>query len=86
MSNEHLLSTSDNPYNPWTQWDDWFAWDYPRYNSLSLLGRMVWTSDELPKPLQDAASEDAVDTVVSDNFSGVHIKVEKPSDYKDPNS
>lgn len=82
---EHALSTSDNPYNPWTQWDDWFTWDFQRYDSLGLLAHTIRTSDELPKSLQDAAAEEAIDTIVTQNYSGVHIKVEKPSGFQESN-
>lgn len=81
VSNEYyLLSTSDNPYNPHTQWDEWFAWDYPRYGSLALLGRVVRTSDNLPSSLEEEAYDDAIDEIVTENVSGVHIKVAAPSD------
>jgi hypothetical protein len=77
---DHMLSTKDNPYNPFTQWDEWYAWDTQEgYHSLSLLGRMVRTSDELSPELQEQAYDDAVDQIVSDNFSGVHIKVANPT-------
>jgi len=83
MSDQHMLSTSDNPYNPWTQWDQWFAWDtQERYYSLALLGRVVQTSDELPQSLQDEAVEDAINEIVTENVSGVHIKVPKPVDLR----
>jgi hypothetical protein len=83
MSEQHMLSTKDNPYNPWTEWDQWFAWDTQEdYHSLSLLGRVVRTSDELSQQLQDQAVEDAIDEIVTENVSGVHIKVAKPSDVQ----
>lgn len=76
---DFMLSTSDNPYNPFTQWDSWLAWDQQEgYNTLALLGRMVLTSDELSPELQEQAYNDAVDDIVTDNFSGVHIKVPRP--------
>jgi hypothetical protein len=73
-----LLSTSDNPYNPHTEWDDWYMWDLPRYSSLALLGRVIVTSDELPVALQHEAYEEAVNIIVTENVSGVHIKVDSP--------
>lgn len=81
MSEHHMLSTDDNPYNPWTQWDDWLAWDTQQgYNSLSLLGRTAVTSDELPQSLQDQAAEDAITVIVTENVSGRHIRVASPLD------
>jgi hypothetical protein len=79
MSDEYvLLSTKDNPFNPHTEWDEWFGWDYPRYDTNGLLGRTIVTSDELPKALRDEAYNDAVDTIVTENLSGKHIKVVLP--------
>ena len=76
---DYMLSTEDNPYNPFTEWEDWLAWDQQEgYNSIALLARMVRTSDELSEELQEQAYNDAVDEIVSDNFSGVHIKVQNP--------
>lgn len=78
---DHLLSTKDNPYNPHTEFDDWYAWDSSHgYNTLSLLGRMTVTSDELSLQLQDQAIEEAIDLIVEENFSGMHIKVERPTE------
>lgn len=80
MSDEFMLSTKDNPYNPFVQWDDWDTWDRQNgYNTTALLGRVVITSDELPQALQDQAYDDAVDEIVSENVSGMHVKVNRPS-------
>jgi hypothetical protein len=74
-----LLSTKDNPYNPHTQWDDWWKWDFPRYDTLGLLGRVTRTSDDLTHDLEQQAINDAIDEIVEQNVSGVHIKVAEPS-------
>lgn len=83
MSDEYvLLSTSDNPFNPHTEWDEWHAWDYPRYDTLGLLGRVIATSDELPHNLQIEAYNDAVQEIVTENVSGNYIKVVRPEVVK----
>lgn len=79
MSN-YLLSTKDNPYNPHTHWDEWWAWDFPRYDTLGLLGRVTRTSDELPWNLEDQAIDDAINEIVEQNLAGVYIKVPEPSE------
>lgn len=80
MSDKGLLSTSDNPYNPHTEWDDWYTWDERSgYHSLSLLGRIIRSSDELPASLQHEAYDDAVAEIVRENVSGVHILVPPPT-------
>jgi hypothetical protein len=38
------------------------------------------TSDELPSSLQDEAVEDAIDEIVTENLSGMHIAVAAPSE------
>ncbi len=79
MSDEYvLLSTEDNPFNPHTEWDEWHAWDYPRYDTNGLLGRVIRTSDELPANLQIEAYNDAVEEIVTENVSGKYIKVVRP--------
>lgn len=81
MSNNHMLSTEGNPYNPWTEFDKWRAWDEQEgYYSLNLLARVAITSSELSEQLQDEAIEDAIQEIVTENVSGVHIKVAEPSD------
>jgi hypothetical protein len=80
MSDEYvLLSTKDNPFNPHTQWDEWFAWDYPRYDTNGLLDHVIRTSYELPENLRREAFNDAVEEIVTENVSGMHIKVVRPS-------
>jgi hypothetical protein len=77
---EHMLTTVDNPYNPFTQFDEWRVFDESHgYYSLSLLGRIVVTSDELSETQQSQAVEDAIDEIVSENVSGMHTKIEEPS-------
>lgn len=80
---EHMLSTKDNPYNPWTHFEDWLQWDEEQgYYSLSLLARVVKTSDEFTDELMDLDTEDAIIEIVTENVSGVHIKVPQPKDVE----
>lgn len=74
---EHMLTTTDNPYNPATEFDQWLAFDTRAgYNTLGLLSRFLVTSDELSEADQSAAIEDAIDLVVELNPLGVHKKIE----------
>jgi hypothetical protein len=73
-----MLSTSDNPYDPFTQWDEWYSWDLSHgYNTPSYLARMVVSSNDLSDADQALAIDLAIDEIVSENVSGVYIKVEK---------
>jgi hypothetical protein len=72
----HVLTTVDNPFNPVTQFDEWFNWDSMKgYHTLSLLARVVITSDELSEADQAQAVEDAVEEIARENVSGMHRKV-----------
>lgn len=76
----HMLSTVDNPFNPFTQFRDWYEWDEDHgYHSSSFLARIVRTSDELSDADESLAIELAIDEIVRENVSGVHIKVPDPS-------
>ena len=71
-----MITTIDNPYNPFTRWDEWLQYDMEQgHNSLALLARVTKTSDELSDALQDAAIEDAILEIVTENVSGLHIRV-----------
>ena len=71
----HMLSTEDNPYSPVTHYDQWLTWDMARYNSNALLARVTYTSADLSETDQALAIEQAIDDIVRENVSGVHIKV-----------
>jgi len=73
---EAMLTTSDNPFDPFTQFDSWFAFDSSmNYNSCSYLARIAKTSDELTDELNQAAIEEAIDSIVGINVLGIYKKV-----------
>lgn len=73
---QHMLTTTDNPFNPFTQFDEWYAYDEAHgHHSTQLLARVVVISHDLSEPDQDAAIEAAIDEVVKQNVSGIHRKV-----------
>lgn len=70
MSDEHMLTTSDNPYDPVTQFDEWNTWDQTAgYNTLAYVARVIVTSDELSEADQIQAYEDAIDSIINENGS-----------------
>lgn len=72
---EHMLTTKDNPYSPVTEFDQWRIWDEAAgYNTLSYLGRVVKTSDELSDADQSLAIEQAIDEIVANN-GDFYVKV-----------
>lgn len=77
---DYMLTTIDNPFDPFTRFDEWNVWDQSHgYNSLSLLARVVKTSDELSEADQNQAINDAIDEIVSENVSGMHTKAYEKS-------
>lgn len=78
----YMLTTTDNPFSPVTQYDEWLTWDLANYNSNALLARVARTSPDLTEEQQTQAIEEAIDEIVQENVSGVHIKVRLDSvDY-----
>lgn len=76
-----MLSTVDNPWSPFTHFDEWREYDESSgYYSLALLGRVVITSDEMSEADQDVAVTDAINEIIRENVSGVHIKVTEDSE------
>lgn len=75
------LSTIDNPWDPFDHWDEWYAYDLAHgYGTLALLGRTLVTSNELSEADQHVAYVSAIDEIVDENLSGLHVKVEKSVD------
>lgn len=73
---EYMLTTIDNPFDPFTQYREWYQWDVQSgYHSVSLLGRIVRTSNELSDVDQLLAVQDAINEIVLENVSGAHTKI-----------
>lgn len=82
MTDQHMLTTENNPFDPFTQFDEWNAYDRQLgYNSLAYLGRVVRTSPDLSQSDQDLAIEQAIDEIVSEN-GGLYKKVSKTLDLE----
>jgi hypothetical protein len=73
---EVMLTTTDNPYNPFTEFDQWYAFDTQvGHHTLALLGRVCITSDELSELDQSRAIDHAMDEIVAENVSGMHLLI-----------
>lgn len=72
---QYMITTTDNPFSPLTQYDEWLTWDMANYNTNSLLARVARISPELSDLDQELALQQAIDDIVTENVSGVHIKV-----------
>ena len=74
----HMLSTIDNPHDPFTEWDEWFAYDERAgHHSTSILGRVAVVDDDLSDEMIQESLEEAIDTIVYENFNGLFVKVSK---------
>lgn len=77
---QHMITTSDNPYDPFTEFDQWYTWDRTAgYNSLSYLDRVVKTSYELSQADQSLANEQAIDDIVNEH-AGLYKKVTRTAE------
>ena len=84
MNNPHdcMLSTIDNPFDPYdeAQYADWKRYDEEHgYYSESLLARVCVSSESISDEENAKAIEEAIDSIVSLNISGMHIKVLPPN-------
>jgi len=78
--NEHMLTTTDNPFNPFTHWDEWYQYDEQAgYCTSGLLARITKSSDELSEVDQSLALEYAIDEIVKENVLGIYRKVAAPN-------
>lgn len=76
MTDQHMLSTIDNPFNPFTQYDEWLAFDEDKgYFTNALLARVARTSDDLSDVASNYARESAIDEIVLHDPIGLYKRV-----------
>ena len=70
------LTTVDNPYDPFEQFTSWFLFDEEKgYHSVSYLGRIARTSDELSVEENNREEERAIDEIIKYDFRNIYRKV-----------
>lgn len=75
---EHMLTTTDNPYDPFTQWDEWWQYDTSKgYYTSQFLARVVKSSDDLSDTDKELAIENAMQEIVRENVQGNYILVSR---------
>lgn len=73
---EYMLTTVDNPFSPFTNFTEWNAFDEEKgYYTLALQARVAARSPELSDADQWLAEEEAMNEIVRENVSGMHIKM-----------
>lgn len=76
---DHMLTTTDNPYNPFTEFDQWQAYDTSKgHHTLAFLARVCITSNDLSELDQSMAIDMAIDEIVTENVNGLYTKVAEP--------
>jgi hypothetical protein len=64
---DHMLSTSDNPFNPFTQYEEWNAWDTLHgYHTLGLVARVVVFPMEASESDQSLAIEYGLQDIMAE--------------------
>ena len=70
------ITTKDNPYSPFDNFDKWFLYDVGLgYNTCGKLARFAEISDALTEKENDEIIENAIDTVVLNDFLGIYKKI-----------
>lgn len=70
------LTTVDNPYDSFEQFTSWFLFDEEKgYHSVSYLGRIARTSDELSDEENNREEERAIDEIIKYDFRNIYRKV-----------
>jgi hypothetical protein len=81
LPTEHMLTTTDNPFDPFTEFDSWLAFDIRMgYGTASFLARVAFVPDEMSDYDRAMALELAMDEIVSENVSGMWKKVSRSSE------
>ena len=63
---QYALTTFDNPYDPFDDFDRWMLFDEEKgYGTMSYLGRIARTSDELTDEENNQEDERAIDEINS---------------------
>src|SRR5881394_2053192 len=77
---DYMVTTVDNPFSPFTEFDEWMVFDTSHgYHTLSILARIVKTSDDLSEADQQQAIQQGIEEMVKENVSGVYRKVTQES-------
>ena len=76
MADAYMLTTVDNPFDPFSQFEEWMQWDeVAGYYTLSYLDRIAKVSNDTSDADQELAIQNAIDSIVKENVSGMWRKV-----------
>lgn len=78
MTIRRMLTTIDNPHSPFENWPAWLAYDMAAgYNTSGLLARIAVVSNDVSDNENENALHLAMEEIVRENVSGLHMIVEK---------
>lgn len=78
------LTTIDNPWSPFTNFRDWLNFDESHgYGSCSIVARLAPVTDDMTPSETALAIENAIDSFVLADPSGLYIKVYDDEDDED---
>ncbi len=78
-SEEHMLTTIDNPWNPFTNYEEWYEYDRQQgYDTPGYLARIADVSLDLSDADYDRNIEEAIDEIVKLNINGMYRKAVRP--------
>lgn len=73
-----MLTTKDNPWDPFDHFDEWRIWDETHgYFTSAFLARVAKVSDDLSEAQVRTALTQAMEEIVRENVSGMHMVVTK---------
>lgn len=73
-----MLTTFDNPFDPFEDFASWFIYDSRKgYNTCGLLALMCGTSNSFTEELNDALIEEAIDSIIKNDFLNIYKKITK---------
>lgn len=79
MVKEYILTTKDNPWDYFTQFDEWWNFDVKEkgYNCCGKVAKLAKTSDDLPDLINVMITNDAIDSIIRNDFFGIYKKVSR---------
>ena len=78
---EVVITTFDNPFDPIDDFDNWWRFDRDhQYNSNELVARLIQLSPQLSPFEEMQAQENAIDTIIKNDFQNIYKKVVKEID------
>lgn len=79
-----MLTTIDNPFDPFEDFARWFVFDSEKgYNSCGLLAIVCQTSDSFTDEVNDYLIEEAIDSIIENDFLHVYKKLVKEVEDED---